>query len=245
MNVLMYHSISAASGPSNIRLETFREQIEILAVCGYEAISLAVFKARQAGEADLPARPILITFDDGFANSVESAFPVLKAYGYTATVFWPSGRMGQTETWDGSDRSARRLMSWSQAADLAKENIEFGGHSVTHVDLTKLPFEELEREIRLCLDEIGQRLGRAPAAFAPPYGRSGERERCEIGKWFELSFGTRLARCTRADDRLQIPRIDMHYFRDPVRWRKYLEGSGESYFRIRQALRTLKSWATS
>jgi peptidoglycan/xylan/chitin deacetylase (PgdA/CDA1 family) len=240
----MYHSISGASGPTSIPLETFRGQIETLAACKYQSISLGTFKDWQAGKIHTPARSVVITFDDGFADFADSAFRILKDHAYTATVFLPSGKMGGVEDWDGNASLGRQLMSWSQVGALAKENIQFGGHSVNHRDLTQLSEVELEHEVRQCRDEIGEKLGSAPVAFAPPYGRAGARERQAIQKAFSLSVGTRLDRADRDCDCYDVPRIEMHYFRDLNRWRAYLEGQADWYLTTRRIIRGAKRLVT-
>lgn len=244
INVLMYHSISGASGPTSIPVETFRGQIETLAACQYQTMSLRAFRDWQAGKTQASARSVVITFDDGFADFADSAFSILKAHGYTATVFLPSGKIGGMEDWDGPASAGRKLMTWPQIAALAKEEIEFGGHSVNHRDLTKLSDLELEREVRQCRDDIGEKLGAPPVAFAPPYGRAHERERREIRKAFGLSVGTRLNRADRDSDQYDVPRIEMHYFRDLNRWRDYLEGRAEWYLTARRVMRNLRSLVT-
>lgn len=244
INVLMYHSISHGSGPTSIPPETFQGQIELLAACKYQTISLLAFKDWRAGKKELPAKSVVITFDDAFADFADCAFRILKAHSCTATVFVPSGKIGGVEDWDGNASLGRRLMSWSQVADLARENIEFGGHSVTHRDLTKLSESELEREVRQCRDQIEQRLGYAPVAFAPPYGRAHERERREIQNAFGISVGTRLDRANQDCDLYDVPRIEMHYFRDLNRWRDYLEGRADWYLTARRFMRGVKSLVT-
>jgi peptidoglycan/xylan/chitin deacetylase (PgdA/CDA1 family) len=245
INVLMYHSISDEPGPTSIPPETFRGQMETLAACGYRAVSLAEFAAWHGGEAELPPRPVVITFDDGFADFAERAFPVLRARGWGATVFLPSGRIGGREDWVGANAPARRLLTWEQVADLAGEGIDFGGHSVTHADLTALSPDERDREIRQCRDEIEQRLRVAPVAFAPPYGRSNEPVRDGIRKWYAVSVGTRLGRATRRCDLFDVPRIEMHYFRDLPRWRAYLEGRADWYLEARRAARGVRQIASA
>jgi peptidoglycan/xylan/chitin deacetylase (PgdA/CDA1 family) len=243
INILMYHSISTAPGPTSIPAQIFRGQIEILKASGYRTISLKAFMDWHSGKTPAPAsRPVVITFDDGFADFADSAVQILEAYECTATIFLPSGKVGGTEDWPGARPGGRKLMTWRQVTDLAARDIEFGGHGVGHRDLTKLSGSELEREIRQCRDQIAQRLGHPPVAFAPPYGRAHERERVEIRKSFDISVGTTLDRADRNCDLHDLPRIEMHYFRDLNRWRGYLEGRAEKFFHARRTLRRIREW---
>ncbi len=241
LNILMYHSVSDGAGPTSIAPGTFRRQMEVLTECGFSSVPSGTVRAWHEGRVDLPQRTVWITFDDGFEDFRENAFDVLKSCGFTATVFLPSGRMGATENWVGADSNPpRRLLSWSDASALTAENVDFGGHSVTHADLTKLSDEALTLEVRRCRDELEDRLGTRPQSFAPPYGRSGLRERIEIRKWFEISVGTRLQRATRSSDLFALPRIEMHYFRDTGRWRRFLMNRAETYFAFRRGLRAAR-----
>ncbi len=243
INVLMYHSISDAPGPTSIPPAVFRGQMDTLAACGYGAVPLSDLADWLGGARELPPRSAVITFDDGFADFAEHAAPVLRARGWTATVFLPTGKMGGSEDWKGANAAPpRALMSWDQVRKVAGDGMEFGGHSVTHPDLTGLGPEDLEREIRQSREEIGRQVGRLPAGFAPPYGASNPAVRREIRKWYDVSVGTRLERAGRHSDRYDVPRIEMHYFRDLARWRDYLEGRAEWYFRLRRSLRAVRTF---
>ena len=240
--ILMYHSIGLSPAPTGIPPEVFRMQIETIAGLGYTTISFETFNAWHAGKDVLPSLPVLITFDDGFADFADVAFPVLNAHGYRATVFLPTHHVGKLEDWSGAHIPPRRLMNWSTAADLVKEGIDFGGHTCTHRDLTRLTMSELVREIRVCREDIEKHLGFTPVSFAPPYGLAGIREREEIRKCFTVSVGTRLSRANRNCDRYDVPRIEMHYFRNPKRWRNFAGGNGEWHFRIRRTLREARKF---
>ncbi len=244
VDILMYHSISYEPGPTSITPDIFRGQMETLEACDYQVISLSDFTAWHQGKTDLPPRPVAITFDDGFADFAEHAFPCLKSHGWSATVFLPSGKIGGAEDWRGANEKPRPLLTWEQVKKLSDEGIAFGGHSVTHADLTSLSQGDLRREIRSCKDDIAQHTGKTPASFAPPYGHANAHVREEIAKAYDISVGTRLQRAGAGSDLFEVPRIEMYYFRDLERWRSYLEGSANWYLSARRALRGVKQLAT-
>lgn len=246
INVLTYHSISAAPGPTSIPPSVFRGHLDALADCGYRVVPLPALAAWLTGGPELPLRSVVITFDDGFADFAEQAAPELLAREWSATVFLPTGKMGGHEDWAGANTDpARALMSWEQVGRLAGQGIEFGGHSVSHPNLTALPAEALAREVMQCREEIRDRLGREPTSFAPPYGASNARVREAIATSYGISVGTRLERAGRDSDRYDVPRIEMHYFRNLPRWRAYLEGRAEWYFEARRALRAVRNLTAS
>lgn len=241
--VLMYHSISGAAGPTSIDPDTFHGQMEGLAAQGYEAVTLQDFAAWYDGGADLPPRSVVITFDDGFADFAEHAAPEMISRGWSATVFLPTGHVGGMEQWHGGNQPARPLMNWRQVVELAAQGIAFGGHSVSHVDLTTLNSQDLDYELRQSRDAIEAHLGSPPISFAPPYGRCNTAVRAAITKWYRVSFGTRLQRASRATDILDVARIEMHYFRSRARWEAFLDGRSDLYFDIRRLMRSVRQIA--
>ncbi len=240
VHVLMYHSIAGASGPTSTPASTFRMQMDVLEACGYQPITVSQFVDWREADGELPERPVLITFDDGFADFADSAFPVLHERKWPAVVFLPTRRMGGAEHWALAPSPPRPLMDWRQVGELAAEGIEFGGHSLTHADLTRLSGDRLEDEVRRCGEDIAEHLGHPTLSFAPPYGRSNEAVREEIAQHYRVSFGVRLGRADGVCDILDVPRLEMHYFRQAPRWRSFLQGHSESWFLARQTLRSVR-----
>jgi len=158
-------------------------------------------------------------------------------------VFLPTGKLGGRENWRGANSPARALMSWDVVRDLAKRGVEFGGHSVTHADLTQLSPSELTREIESSQRRIEAELGSRPRTFAPPYGYVNAAVLREIGRHTEVSAGTRLGRADRGSPQLDAPRIEMHYFRSGPLWRAYLKNRAGWYLRSRQLARSVRARA--
>jgi peptidoglycan/xylan/chitin deacetylase (PgdA/CDA1 family) len=238
--VLAFHSISLEPGPTSIAPATFRMQMELLAESGFTSMTCQDFLDWHEGRLAAPRSRVLITFDDGYADFATEAYPVLRAHGYSAIVFVPTGKLGQREDWRGANAAPRPLMDWATVADLAHSGIEFGGHGVTHTDLTLIAAERRREEIEASARQLAERLGHRTRSFAAPYGRVTPEVIREIGETYDVAFGTRFDRARRTSDRFDMPRIEMHYFRNPRRWRAFLAGERE-YFLARRALRSVKS----
>lgn len=245
VNILTYHSISDAPGPTSIPSDIFRAQMDALDQCGYSVISLAEFVDWHGGKKEINPRSAVITFDDGFADFADLAAPIIQSKGWSAITFLPTGCIGGHDSWEGEGVPLRPLMSWQQITDLAEAGIEFGSHTVNHVDLTTLKSEQLQKELSASREQIAERLGKPTRFFAPPYGRSNTLVRSEIEKYYSASVGVRLQRATPRSDLFDLPRIEMHYFRDLRRWRAYLEGRGEGYFALRRGMRRLRELVRS
>ena len=242
--VLTYHSISDAGGPTSIAPSVFDTQMAALAEAGYRSQRLAEFidwhDGRSADKDD--SKRVLITFDDAFADFAKVAAPILDRYGFTALVFVPTGQLGGAEAWDGANRPARPLMDWDTVRALAKDGTEFGGHSRTHADLTKLDAAACEVEVAGCAADLAEQIGMPVEGFAAPYGRVTPDVVATIARHYRVAFGTRLALARRGRHRFEMPRIEMHYFRDRRRWSGMLEGR-LGYLRIRQGLRKAREIA--
>lgn len=240
MLVLTYHSISEAAGPTSIPPDVFAMQMQTLADLGRRSLHLKEFIAWHEGKIGRWDDGVLITFDDAFEDFAQVAAPILKRHGFSALVFVPTGRLGSPEGWQGANDPPRRLMDWATVRSLADDGIEFGGHSRTHANLTKLSAAEREDEIAGCADDLSAQIGKPVEGFAAPYGRVSPEVVEAIGRHYRIAFGTRLALPRRGQDRLDIPRIDMHYFRDRKHWVGLLQGH-RNYLRLRQTLRAIRS----
>lgn len=237
--VLMYHSISDGPGPTCIAPEVFRDQMAALEELDYRVVPLSEVPGWMRGTRALPPRCACLTFDDGFADFASDAAPVLRRIGWPSTVFLPVGHVGGADLWEPPTAGGRRrrLMDWPTIAGLAADGVEFGAHGVSHRDLSRLRGQELEAEVCLPRRVIEQRIGRAVTSFAAPYGRADAAAERLVRRQYRRAVGTTFGRARRGADPYAIPRIEMHYFRQPDRWRSFLRGDARAYVLARRLMR--------
>ena len=238
--ILTYHSISDHAGPTSIPSHVFRAQMEALRDLGIDVVPLDRVAQWLRGDAGFDRSTVAITFDDAFRDFAEAAHPVLDSLQLHATVFVPTAVVGGTENWVGANKPPRPLMDAGTIRALSAAGVDFGSHTRTHRDLTTLSDDDLETELSVSRRELEEMLGKAAPHFAPPYGRSSPVVQTSIAKHYSLSVGVRLDEARRSSPLFDLPRIEMHYFRDLNRWRSYIKGHGNAYFSARRAARALR-----
>lgn len=173
--ILMYHKVSPDPSDGGLGLRvpvsTFTAQMEFLKSRGYTTISLSrLFDFLEKGRA-LPKKPIVITFDDGYRDNYRYAYPVLKHFGFTATIFLVVDDIGGYNVFDlANGEPPVPMLNWAEIAEMAKAGFEFGAHTLTHPYLTKIPKTQAWHEIAGSKYELERRLGRTIEFFAYPYG---------------------------------------------------------------------------
>jgi peptidoglycan/xylan/chitin deacetylase (PgdA/CDA1 family) len=173
--ILMYHAIgrTASEGGSCfvVSRAKFQRQMAWLKWRGYRVLSLRDLIAHREANQLPPARSVVITFDDGYADNYDVALPILRRYGFPATVFVVSDSVGQSATWVSDEAlRGRPLLSGRQLAEMANCGIEIGAHTRTHPSLPTLPAEHQESELRGSRAALEQQLGQAVLTFAYPFG---------------------------------------------------------------------------
>jgi peptidoglycan/xylan/chitin deacetylase (PgdA/CDA1 family) len=237
LRILMYHSISNGPGPLEIARETFRMQLDELERRGLRGVTL-----RESMQAVRPSGAVAITFDDGYHDFADAAFPEIASRGWGCTLFLASGLLDAGAQWNPDGRGTRRLIEWKEARTLAERGVELGGHSVHHPDLTRLHPDEARREIADCRDAIERQTGSRVDSFAAPYGHTTAAVRQDISRIYARAVGTTLAVATAASDPYDLPRIEMWYFQSRARWSAFLDGA-TAYFTTRQLLRRARALA--
>jgi peptidoglycan/xylan/chitin deacetylase (PgdA/CDA1 family)/glycosyltransferase involved in cell wall biosynthesis len=190
---LLYHHVGPARPGSvpglTISAAKFEQQMQWLADRGYTGICPTAWLQWLREGKGLPDKPILITFDDAYADTAEYALPILKKYGFGAAVFVVTERLGGTNTWDESQGSETlQLMTAEQIRNWAGQGIEFGGHSRTHAYLTQLSDVDLAAEVAGCEVDLFALLGCPVLSFAYPYGEYNDAVRDVVQQHFKLAF---------------------------------------------------------
>jgi peptidoglycan/xylan/chitin deacetylase (PgdA/CDA1 family) len=241
IDILMYHSISDRGGATSIAPATFAAQMAAIAEAGVPVITLDDYLAARDGRGKLAPHSVIITFDDGFQDFVDAAWPVMAKHGFKPIVYLPTAFIGRAEGWRGIADPPRTLMGWGTIRALAGEGVVFGSHTVSHPDLDALPEDARGAELQRSKTVIEDRLSSPVRHFAPPYGIAGLEVRVEIAALYKTSAGTRLGQAGLADDPHDLPRLEMFYFTDIGRWRAHLAGRGAAYLAARKGLRAIKS----
>jgi peptidoglycan/xylan/chitin deacetylase (PgdA/CDA1 family) len=177
--ILMYHSISRHATPKfkpfTVSPELFAEHMACLHQHAYTPITVTQFvEARAQGasvSSALPERPVVLTFDDGFADFFTEALPVLKQYGFTATLYVLTEFINGTSRWLQHEGEATRpMLTWDQLTEISKCSIEIGAHSLSHRQLNTLLPAMAREEIVHCKRLLEHHLGREVSTFAYPFG---------------------------------------------------------------------------
>ncbi|HMD83181.1 MAG TPA: glycosyltransferase [Terriglobia bacterium] len=191
--VLLYHHVGPLHPGTfpglTVSPERFERHVRWLARRGYTGICPSDWvRWRQEGKG-LPAKPVLLTFDDGYADLVEFALPVLRRYGFGAAVYIVTGQLGGTNAWDEARGSGTlHLMTADQIRYWATQGIEFGAHSRTHADLTTLSANDLSEEVVGSGKDLESILGSRVVSFVYPYGFHNPTVDDCVRRAFDLAF---------------------------------------------------------
>lgn len=201
--VLHYHAINDRTGKEEeiaVRPDDFAWHMNYLKKAGYYVIPLQQAVEYLAKGSKLPPKAVTISFDDGYMDNYEKAFPILKKHNYPATVFVATGEIGGVNRWDLDKGFAElRLMDWEQIFTLEDKGVAVMPHTVHHADLTKVSAARRTEEITQAKEVLENRLGRETPYFSYPDSGVNDEVVAEVKRAgfeaaFTSSFGTNVCK---------------------------------------------------
>jgi len=210
--VLCYHAIQDQSddpvlAPYGVPPDRFAGQLDSLTERGFVFVTPAQLAAFLRSSAPLPRRPVLVTFDDGYADLVGLARTALQPRGIEALAFVATGP--ETNEWDQAyGAKTARLLTAAERREVASLGVEIGSHSRTHREMPLLGDDELAHEARGSSDDLAAGGLPRPRFFAYPYGALDARTRRAVADaGFIAAFGLKQHRMSAGSDRFDLPRV--------------------------------------
>lgn len=166
--ILCYHRFGAKPNSTTVTPQAFDAQMRHLAQNGYTVIPMSRLIAFLDGKTALPKKSVVVTIDDGYRSTYDIAWPILKKYGFPATVYLYTDFVGAPDA-----------LTWAQMKEMtAGGAVDIQPHSKTHSNLTLRHANESEAryrdrirsEVDAPIDVIWSRLGERTVSFAFPYG---------------------------------------------------------------------------
>jgi len=184
VSILMYHSVSDRDESNrhpyyetNIRPEVFARQMQFLADNNYKVISLSGAVALISGNSpsslvtQSTSQPVnkckycVLTFDDGYRDFHDTAWPIVKEHGFTSTMFLPTGHI----TDERRKLNGRECLTWTEVRALAADGADFGAHTVSHVQLYEIARQDIVIELRASKQAIEEALGKTVDHYSYAY----------------------------------------------------------------------------
>lgn len=243
--ILLYHSVSDTVmdkfRPWSVTPACFREQLRYVVDNGFTPLHVTDLVTRLIGASEsMPAKPIVITFDDGLADFAVDAVPILQEFKVPATVYVTTACIGKTSVWLTHLGEGRRpMMSAKQIRDVAETGIECGAHSRKHPELDILPAKMASEEIGGSKRDLENTLGQPVVSFAYPHGYYSHQTRQIVkGAGFTSAAAVKHAMSHSNDDCFALSRINIYHQTDVRRFGRLLSGKDIKQATAREKLIT-------
>jgi glycosyltransferase involved in cell wall biosynthesis/peptidoglycan/xylan/chitin deacetylase (PgdA/CDA1 family)/ubiquinone/menaquinone biosynthesis C-methylase UbiE len=214
--ILMYHRVAPRDerrGVLNrycVDPQAFETQMSFLRRQGYWGVTPDKLAKALAENRPLPGRAVMITFDDGYEDFAELAWPVLQKHDLAPTLFVVAGKLGGVADWDAQHDRPAPLLTWDAVAALAGQGVSVESHGLSHQAFTGLSVKDVYREMLNSRALLASATGRAPISICYPYGALDpvvEQVAQDCG--FELGFSTVSGPAQLRDNPFRLPRVEI------------------------------------
>jgi len=224
--IVMYHSIAEPYDDFTVGPSAFRQQLRV--ICSLSQV-VRLREARTRLLQGGSQRQLVLTFDDAYENFYENAYPILQESSLPCTVFVPTGYIGKSSDWnEGPGIASRRVMDRGHLRELAASPlIDFGSHSVDHLNMRCLSTEQMRHQALDSKHGLEDLLGRQVISFAYPYGTMDHFSRATRAALraadYEIAVTARWGTMNHASDLLALKRVSL----------KHCDGSSEVIAKLR------------
>lgn len=242
--ILTYHSFDDTGSVVSTAPSVFERQMACLFQQGYRTLSLSEAVRLLREQQPFPKKTFVLTFDDGYQSAYSKAFPVLQAYSFHATIFLITEYCGKHNNWPSHESpvGVQPLLSWSEIREMHHYGMEFGAHTLSHPDLTKISIKKAEQEIIASKVAIQDCLGHDVSMFAYPYGWQNPSILNMVKPYFQGACSTKLGSLSPNCDPYLLKRIDMYYLSHTSNLAKITTREFDWYLGVRQAAREVKQF---
>lgn len=199
--VLMYHSINENSTNSLIiKPEEFAAEMKWLNDQGYTPLSLDELYGILTTGKNCPDKPVVITFDDGYRDNYDNAYPILKKYGFKATIFVITKYIDQPD-----------CLTTENIKEMFNNNIDFESHTDTHSELSTLNYAAQLKELVTSRYKLSALLGKGTEYLCYPSGKyNNDTIKADAEAGYKMSFTTKPGFANKSYGLETIPRIRMY-----------------------------------
>jgi peptidoglycan/xylan/chitin deacetylase (PgdA/CDA1 family) len=231
--ILMYHAVrEEVSGfrpyyETNVSPPVFARQIRQLRSDGYRSVNLdeAVHILQNGGSSE---KCVVITFDDGYRDFYDTAFPILSECNFSATVFLMAGFSSDQHRYF----KGKECLTWGEVRELQRHGITFGSHTLTHPQLKFLELDQVDLELGTSKEIIEDHIGVAVNSFSYPYafpeadvGFVRNLKETLIARGYENGVTTIIGTANPSCDRLFMPRLPVNQWDDISFFKAKLDGA--------------------
>lgn len=202
--ILMYHYIRDFDDPNDqigtnlsVSPSTFDKQLSWLKDNGYQSVNPDYLLNPYA----LEHKPIILTFDDGYNDAYTNAFPILKKDGFIATFYLITNYI---------ENSNPDYLTWDQAKEMKRANMNIGSHTLTHPDLAKSTDAQMDKEVSESKKILESTIGGATSDFCYPSGKYDTRTITTLKKYgYKTAVTVKSGIANQESNLFELPRIRM------------------------------------